>query len=63
MSIDKEDLWLAIEMAEDDDAPDGAFWAMVADMLDCDIMDVFDAVAEFGHGPGEGGDEQARLQP
>ena len=50
MKIKKEDLWLAIEIA-DDDLGDGAFWAMVSDILECDVMDVIDAIAEHGSQP------------
>ena len=54
--IEKEDLWLAMEMA-DDDAPDGVYWAMIADMLDCDVIDVTDALAEYGHEPHDESEE------
>ncbi len=53
--MEKEDLWDAIELA-DDDLEDGAYWAMVADMLDCDVIDVIDAVAEHGAYPPDDGE-------
>lgn len=42
----KEEIRQVMNEVEDDDLPDGAYWALVHERLGLDYGDVFDVIAE-----------------
>ncbi len=67
MDVTKDQIKTAMEMFDDDDTPDGAYWGLVANAVGLEISDVWDTIMSdmefFDYMPAGNADQQEATKP